>query len=152
MSGDWEYTKQEDEAKAEVKEGNEFKPSTLQQSVRSDEKAKPNTNIDEDQESKMLPENNEEQGKGIKVELATLKSLPRATTTTMGSMDKRKKKNIQHRNQKQRKKTTTMANISKRLHKQDIEIKKLKSVLQSQFGAIKKLKKYSKQNEEKIVK
>ena len=33
-----------------------------------------------------------------------------------------------------------MANISKQLHKQDIEIKKLKSVLQSQFGAIKQLK------------
>ena len=72
--------------------------------MRSDEKAKPNTNIDEDHESKMLPENNEEQGKAVKVEHATLKSLRRATTTTMGSMDKRKKKNIQHRNQKQRKK------------------------------------------------
>jgi hypothetical protein len=151
MSGDWEYTEQEHEAIAEVKEENESKPSSPEH-LNSDENAtQANASIVEDQQTKVVPANNEEQDKVVKVEDATIQSLPRATTTTTAPIDRRRKKKSNYqplrkqRQQQQRRETTTMPKVSKQLHKQDIEIKKLKSILQSQSEAIKQLKSQVKQ-------
>jgi len=139
MSGDVEYTEQEDEAIAEVKE-NGSKPSSLQHSL-VETVTQANANIAEGQELKVLHDNNEEQDKVVEAD-STIKSLPRATTTTPAPMDKKRKKNKQPlRKQKQQQRNeTTMPNISKQLLKQGIEIKKLKSILQSQSEIIKQLK------------
>jgi hypothetical protein len=138
MLGDWEYTEQEDEAIAEVKE-NGSKPSSLQHSLE-ETATQANANIAEGQELKVLPANNQEQHKVVEAD-STIKSLPRATTTT-APMDKKRKKNKQplRKQKQQQRKETAMPNISKQLHKQGIEIKKLKSILQSQSEVIKQLK------------
>src|ERR687888_69024 len=81
MSGDEKDTRQEEEGKTEVNE-NDSKPSSPERLIKSDEAAtQVNTNIDEDQELKVLPANEEEEGeKIVEVEDAAIKSLPRATT------------------------------------------------------------------------
>ena len=102
--------------------------------------------IAEGQELKVLPDNYEEQDKVIEAD-STIKSLPRATTTT-APMDKKRKKNkqpLRKQKQQQQRKETAMPSISKQLHKQGIEIKKLKSILQSQSEVIKQLKSQSRQ-------
>ena len=138
MSRDWKYTEQEDEAIAEVKE-NGSKPSSLQHSFE-ETAAQANANIAEGQELKVLPDNNEEQDKVVEAD-STIKSLPRATTSTTAPMDKKRKNKQPLRKQRQQqRKETTMPTISKQLHKQGIEIKKLKSILQSQSEVIKQLK------------
>ena len=139
MLGDWEYTEREDEAIAEVKE-NGAKPSSLQHSLE-EMATQANANIAEGQELKVLPANNQEQHKVVEAD-STIKSLPRATTTT-APMDKKRKKNkqpLRKQKQQQQRKETAMPSISKQLHKQGIEIKKLKSILQSQSEVIKQLK------------
>jgi hypothetical protein len=136
-------TEQEDESKLSSSEH-----------LNSDENAtQANAAIVEDQETKVLQDNNEDQSKVINVEDAAVKSLPRATTTAMAPIDRRKKKNKNKTNkqprkqkqQQQRKEITIIPKVSKQLHKQDIEIKKLKSILQSQSEAIKQLKSQLKQ-------
>ena len=87
-----------------------------------------NTNIDEDQELKALPENEVKREKIVEVEDAAIKSLPRATITT--HIGKRKKKPPLQK-QQQQKKEIPIPNLSKRLDQQSTEIKKIKSVLQS---------------------
>jgi hypothetical protein len=131
MSRDWEYTEQEDEAITEVKE-NGSKPSSLQHSLE-ETAMQANANIAEGQELKVLPANNQEQDKVVEAD-STIKSLPRATTSTTAPMNKKGKKNKQplRKQKQQQRKETTMPTISKQLDKQGIEIKKLKSLLQSQ--------------------
>jgi hypothetical protein len=108
MSEDWEHTEEEDEAKLSSSEHLNSNENAMQA----------NAAIVEDQETKVLQNNNEDQSKVIKVEDASVKSLPRATTTTMAPIDRRKKKrNIQRRKQKQRKEATTTPNISNSISK-----------------------------------
>jgi hypothetical protein len=142
MSVDEKDTEQE-EGKTRVRE-NEFEPSSPKRIIKSDEA---NTNINEDQELKELPENEVKGEKIVEVEDAAIKSLPRATITT--HINKRKKPPIQ--NQQQQKKEIPIPNLSKRLDQQSTEIKKIKSVLQSQSELIKQLKSQFKQVHKQIL-
>ena len=146
MSVDEKDTEQE-EGKTQVKE-NESKPSH-KRIINSDEAAtQVNTNIDEDQELKALPENEEEGEKIVEVEDGAIKSLPRATTTT--PIGKRKKKQPPLQKQQQQKKEIPIPNVSKKLEQQSTEIKKIKSTLQSQSQLIKQLKSQLKQVQKQI--
>jgi hypothetical protein len=92
-----------------------------------------NANVAEDQELKVLPESEEESQKEIILAAdAAKKSLPTATTTARATIGKRKKQR-----QKQQQKEPTIANVSKQLEQQATEIKKIKSIEQSQPGLIK---------------
>jgi DNA repair exonuclease SbcCD ATPase subunit len=134
MLGDEKDTEQE-EGKTEVKE-NESKPRSLERLIKSGQATtQANANIADDQELKVLPENEEGEEKIVEVD-STIKSLPRATTTT--PIGKRMK-------QQQQKKGTTIPNVSKQLEQQTTEIKKIKSILQSQSELIKQLKSQLKQ-------
>jgi hypothetical protein len=93
MSRDWKYTEQEDKAIAEVKE-NGSKPSSLQHSFE-ETAAQANANIAEGQELKVLPDNNEEQDKVVEAD-STIKSLPRATTSTTAPMNKKGRRTSSH--------------------------------------------------------
>ena len=147
MSGNWEMSEQEDEDKAEVKEENESKPSALEHLKLDETDTQASANIAEGQELKVLPENNEEQDRVVEAD-TIIQSLPRATTTT-ATMEKRKKRRNYQSQQKQkrqqRRKEITMPNVSKQLHKQGVEIKKLKSILQSQSQVIKQIQSQLKQ-------
>jgi len=141
MPEDLEHTEKEDEAKLSSSEH-----------LNTDENAtQANAAIVEDQETKVLQDNNEDQNKVIRVEDAAVKSLPRATTTTMAPIDRKNKKKQKNntqpkqKQQLQRKEATIIPKVSKQIHKQDVEIKKLKSILQSQSEAIKLLKSQLKQ-------
>src|SRR5919109_2869838 len=102
MSVDEKDTEQEEEGKTQVKE-NESKSSSPKRIIKLDEAAtQVNTNIDEDQELKALPENEEEGEKIVEVQDAAIKSLPRATTTT--PIGKRRKKQPPLQKQQQQKK------------------------------------------------
>ena len=80
-----------------------------------------------------MPEGEEESQKQIIVAAdAAKKSLPRATTTAIATIGKRKKQR-----QKQQQKEPTITNVSKQLEQQATEIKKIKSMVQSQPGLIK---------------
>ena len=105
MSGDEKDTGQEEGGKTEVKENESKPPPSSERLIKSDEAAtQANASIAEDQELKVLPENEEEEGeKIVEVEDAAIKSLPRATT----------------------KKEITIPNVSKRLEQQSTEIKKV---------------------------
>jgi hypothetical protein len=145
MSG-YEKDTEQEEGITEVKE-NESKPSSLERLLKSDQAAtQANTNIAEDQELKVLPENEEEE-KVVEVD-AAIKSLPRATTTT--PIGKRQKKQRPLQKQQQKKETTT-PNVSKQLERQSTEIKKIKSILQSQSELIKQLKSQLKQVQKQIL-
>ncbi len=147
MSVDEKDTEQE-EGKTGVKE-NEFEPSSPKRIIKSDEATtEANTNIDEDQELKALPENEVNREKIVEVEDAAIKSLPRATITT--HIGKRKKKPPLQK-QQQQKKEIPIPNLSKRLDQQSTEIKKIKSVLQSQSELIKQLKSQFKQVHKQIL-
>src|ERR687888_509486 len=126
-----------EEGKTEVEE-NQAEPSSLEDTVESDQAAmEANANVAEDQELKVLPESEEEKGKEIIVAAdAAKKSLPRATTTT--PIGKRKKQQLlQKQQQKQQQKETSIINVSKQLEQQSKEIKKIKSIVQSEPGLIK---------------
>ncbi len=145
MSVDEKDTEQE-EGKTGVKE-NEFEPSSPKRIIKSDEATtEANTNIDEDQELKALPENEVNREKIVEVEDAAIKSLPRATITT--HIGKRKKKPPLQK-QQQQKKEIPIPNLSKRLDQQSTE--KIKSVLQSQSELIKQLKSQFKQVHKQIL-
>lgn len=147
MSVDEKDTEQE-EGKTGVKE-NEFEPSSPKRIIKSDEATtEANTNIDEDQELKALPENEVKREKIVEVEDAAINSLPRATITT--HIGKRKKKPPLQK-QQQQKKEIPIPNLSKRLDQQSTEIKKIKSVLQSQSELIKQLKSQFKQVHKQIL-
>src|SRR5919106_6012899 len=145
MSVDEKDTEQE-EGKTGVKE-NEFEPSP-KRILKSDEATtEANTNIDENQELKVLQENEVKGEKIVEVEDAAIKSLPRATINT--HIDKKKKPPLQK--QQQQKKEIPIPNISKRIDQQSTEIKKIKSVLQSQSELIKQLKSQFKQIRKQIL-
>jgi hypothetical protein len=89
------------EGKTEVKE-NESKPPSLERLIKSDQVAtQANANIAEDQELKVLPENEDEEEKIVEVDTA-IKSLPRVTTTT--PIGKRKQQQSLQKQQQQKKK------------------------------------------------
>jgi hypothetical protein len=89
------------EGKTEVKE-NESKPPSLERLIKSDQAAiQANANIAEDQELKVLPENEDEEEKIVEVDTA-IKSLPRVTTTT--PIGKRKQQQSLQKQQQQKKK------------------------------------------------
>jgi hypothetical protein len=119
----------EGEEKATEVEENKSEPSP--QPLESDQGAiEENANVAEDQELKVLPESEEDNQKQIIVAAdAAKKSLPRATTTT--TIGKRKKQK-----QKQQQKEPTITNISKQLDQQATEIKRIKSMVQSQPALI----------------
>ncbi|MFL6361089.1 MAG: hypothetical protein ACJ72V_17335 [Nitrososphaeraceae archaeon] len=147
MSG-YEKDTEQEEGITEVKE-NESKPSSLERLIKSDQAdTQANTNIAEDQGFKVLPEN-EEVGEEKVLEVdAAIKSLPRATTTT--PIGKRKKQRPLQKQQRQKKETTT-PNVSKQLERQSTEIKKIKSILQSESELIKQLKSQLKQVQKQIL-
>jgi hypothetical protein len=146
MLGDKKDTEQE-EGKTEVRE-NQSKLPLLERLVKSDQVAiQANANIAEGQELKVLAENGEEGEKIVEVD-AAIKSLPRATVTTTPIGKRKKQQPLQ--NQQQQKKEVTIPNVSKRLEQQSTEIKKIKSILQSQSELIKQLKSQLKQVQKQI--
>jgi hypothetical protein len=124
----------------EVEENESEPPSPSP--LESDQSAiEAKANVAEDQELKVLPETGEENQKEIIVAAdAAKKSLPRATTT-----DKRIKQK-----QRQQYKEPNITNVSKRLEQQTTEIKKIKSMVQSQPGLIKQLQSQLKQLQKQI--
>ena len=153
MSVDEKDTEQM-EGKNGVKE-NEFEPSSPKYTTESYEgTTEANTNIDEDQELKAFSENEVNEEKRVEVEDAAIKSLPRATTTNAHIGKRNKQQLLQPAIQKQQqrqKKEITIPNVSKRLEQQSTEIKKIKSVLQSQSELIKQLKSQFKQVHKQIL-
>jgi hypothetical protein len=148
MPMDEKEVEQDEEGKTEVKE-NDSKPSSPER-LKSDEAAiEANANIAEDQGLKVLPEDEEKGEKIVEVEDAAIKSLPRATTTIpIGKRKKNQKKPLQK--QEQQKKEIIIPNVSKHLEQQSTEIKKIKSILQSQSEFIKQLKSQLKQVQKQI--
>src|ERR687888_127761 len=109
-------------------------------------------NVAEDQELKVLPETGEEEQKEIIVAAdAAKKSLPRATTTTTTPIGKRKKQQLQKQQQKQQQKEISITNVPRQLERQATEIKKIKSIVQSQPQLIKQLQSQLKQLQKQIL-
>ena len=149
MSGD-EKDGEQEEGKTEVKE-NDSKPLLPGQLIKSDEAVtQADANVAEDQELKMLPENDGEQDKVVEVEDTTIKSLPRATRTNT-TISKRKKNQLLVQKQKeQQRKEIPIRNVSKKLEQQGTEIKNIKSIMQSQSQLIKQIKSQLKQVQKQI--
>ena len=128
-------------------EEEENKSETSLQPLESDQAAiEENANAAEDQELKVSPESEEDGQKQI-IEASDMakKSLPRATTTATTTIEKKKKQN-----QQQQQKEATITNVSKQLEQQTTEIKRMKSMVQSQLGLIKQVQSQLKQLQKQI--
>ena len=126
MSVDAKEGEQDKESKTDVKENDSSSSESLIKSNEVDTEA--TANIAEDQELKMLPENDgEQQEKVVEVkEGSAIKSLPRATTTNTSAFGKTKRKGkkknqqlqLQKQNKQQQKKEVPIPNVYKKLEQQ----------------------------------